>query len=63
LLYHVFNEYRDRGYKQVGLDVDAQSLTGATRLYTKAGMQVKQKTILYGKGLREGRELATQAIE
>ncbi len=38
LLHHVFGECYRRGIRKVGLGVDADSLTGATRLYEKAGM-------------------------
>jgi mycothiol synthase len=40
LLLHAFHELKSRGKDRVGLGVDASSLTGATRLYEKAGMQV-----------------------
>lgn len=43
-------------------DVDGQSLTGATRLYEKAGMHPVYKETLYEKELRPGVELATQAL-
>jgi ribosomal protein S18 acetylase RimI-like enzyme len=38
LLQHSFARLYERGQRKVGLGVDAQSLTGATRLYEKAGM-------------------------
>jgi mycothiol synthase len=40
LLLHTFQEFRDRGYERAGLGVDAESLTGANRLYESAGMKV-----------------------
>lgn len=45
-------------------DVDAQSLTGATRLYEKAGMHVdvKHQRAQCEKELRPGQELATQSV-
>ncbi len=43
LLLHSFNEFYQRGDRAVGLGVDAQSLTGATRLYEKAGMHVTRR--------------------
>lgn len=49
-----FGAYYRRGVKDVRLSVDAQSLTGATRLYERAGMQMKSDFILYEKVLREG---------
>ncbi len=39
LLQHSFREFYARDRRKVGLGVDAQSLTGATRLYEKAGMR------------------------
>jgi ribosomal protein S18 acetylase RimI-like enzyme len=60
LLHHAFGEYFRRGTHKVILDVDAQSLTGATRLYEKAGMHVAYQDNQYQKILREGLELSTQ---
>jgi ribosomal protein S18 acetylase RimI-like enzyme len=47
LLLHAFEEYRRRGSHGVSLGVDAQSLTGANRLYEKAGMSVSRQTDIY----------------
>jgi len=63
LLYLSFGEFYRRGKKKVGLGVDAGSLTGATRLYEKAGMYVEQQITLYEKELRPGQELGTQVAE
>ena len=52
LLLHSFNEFYQRGDRAVGLGVDAQSLTGATRLYEKAGMHVTKRYDTYEKVLR-----------
>jgi GNAT superfamily N-acetyltransferase len=52
LLLHSFNEFYQRGDRAVGLGVDAQSLTGATRLYEKAGMHVARQYDTYEKVLR-----------
>jgi mycothiol synthase len=52
LLLHAFNEFYQRGDRMVGLGVDAQSLTGATRLYEKAGMHVTRRYDTYEKVLR-----------
>ena len=60
LLHHAFAEFRRRGSKKVALHVDAQSLTGATRLYEKAGMRADETGHAYEKELRPGTELATQ---
>jgi mycothiol synthase len=43
--------------------VDASSLTGATRLYEKAGMRVLRQFDNYEKELRPGRDVSTQAVE
>jgi ribosomal protein S18 acetylase RimI-like enzyme len=62
LLLHTFGEYCRRGYRSVGLGVDAQSLTGATRLYEKAGMHVAFEFHAYEKELRPGVELGTMEL-
>lgn len=62
LLQHTFAEFYRRDIKKVGLGVDASSLTGATRLYEKAGMHVFQQWNTYEKELRAGRDLATRQI-
>lgn len=59
LLLTAFNEFYQRGKKRGGLAVDAASLTNATRLYEKAGMQVTQQFDTYEMELRPGRDLAT----
>jgi hypothetical protein len=46
----------------VGLAVDADSLTNATRLYEKVGMQTESATRAYSKILRPGRDLALRAL-
>ncbi|MBZ0287009.1 MAG: GNAT family N-acetyltransferase [Anaerolineae bacterium] len=63
LLLHAFQEFRARGKTRVGLGVDASSLTGATRLYEKAGMHVAERIDLYEKELRPGVEYGTQSVE
>ena len=57
LLLHSFAEFYRRGKKTIGLGVDAQNPTGATRLYQKAGMYPASEFITYEKELRPGREL------
>lgn len=52
LLRHSFDAFYQRGDRAVGLGVDAQSLTGATRLYEKAGMRVTKRYDTYEKVLR-----------
>ena len=51
LLRHVFAEFRRRGEPHVGLGVDAQNPTGATRLYERAGMRVIKEDAIYEKAL------------
>jgi len=60
LLIHSFDEFYKRGTKVIGLGVDAQNPTGATRLYQKAGMYIASEFVMYEKELRPGRELEEQ---
>ncbi len=59
LLLHSLRALRGRGLARAGLAVDAQSLTGATRLYEKAGMDVIHRYVTFEKELRPGKELST----
>lgn len=61
LLYHAFGKFYARGYRRVGLGVDTQNLSGATRLYKRVGMQVDRELVVYEKELRPGEELSKQA--
>ncbi len=54
LLRHAFGEYHRRGVKRVGLSVDAESVTGAPRLYSRAGMYVTNCYVVYQRELRPG---------
>ncbi|MFQ5577011.1 MAG: GNAT family N-acetyltransferase, partial [Anaerolineae bacterium] len=63
LLHHTFGEFYRRGTRKVGLGVDAGSLTGATRLYERAGMRPMRQFDLYDKELRPGHELGTQSAD
>jgi mycothiol synthase len=56
LLLHSFGEFYKRGISTIGLGVDAESPTGATRLYKKAGMKIAAEYVIYEKELRPGRE-------
>jgi mycothiol synthase len=60
LLLHSFNAYWKRGQKEVRLGVDADNLTGAVKLYEKAGMHVHRRIDTYEFELRPGRELGTE---
>jgi mycothiol synthase len=62
MLHHAFGAFYRRGKVRVTLDVDAESLTGATRLYEKAGMAVLREAVIYELVLREGENLGTQAL-
>lgn len=57
LLRHALAEYRRRGVRKVALSVDAESITGAPRLYGRAGMRVRESHVIYLKELRPGRDL------
>ena len=60
LLRHAFTEYYRRGVRKVGLSVDAESITGAPRLYGRAGMSVKDSYVVHLKELRPGVDLGTR---
>jgi mycothiol synthase len=64
LLHNAFGAFQRRGKSKVGLGVDAENLTGATRLYQRAGMQSdpNRQFSIYEKELRPGIEFATQAL-
>ncbi len=49
LLKHAFRVFHARGLTRAGLGVDAESPTGATRLYERAGMRVYHETVFYEK--------------
>lgn len=63
LLHHAFGEFYRRGKKRAGLGVDASSLTGATRLYEKAGMRPTRTWLSYEKELRPGKDISKQTLE
>jgi mycothiol synthase len=47
LLLHSFHMFKARGFEVVGLNVDASNETGATALYERVGMAVRQQWDLY----------------
>lgn len=51
LLLHAFHEFKRRGLERAGLGVDAESLTGAHRLYESAGMHVARQLDFFEKPL------------
>jgi mycothiol synthase len=63
LLRHAFGEFFRRVRPRIGLGVDAASLTGATRLYERAGMRVISTVACYQTELRPGVDLGTRALE
>ena len=63
LLKHAFAAFYANGKKHAGLGVDASSLTGALRLYERAGMWVQRQFNQYEKELRPGKELAVESLE
>ena len=52
LLKTAFAEFFRRGERRIGLGVDAESPTGATRVYERAGMRTLWHAIVYEKELR-----------
>ena len=63
ILLHSFGEFYRRGMKTIGLGVDAQNPTGATRLYQRVGMHAASEYVTYEKELRPGREPEKQEQE
>jgi mycothiol synthase len=51
LLLHAFGAFYNLGERSIGLGVDAGSITGATRLYERAGMHVEVQYDTYEKRL------------
>jgi len=62
LLQHSFGELRRRGQAGAGLGVDATSLTGADRLYLRAGMRPERSSVTMEKVLRPGVDLRRTAL-
>lgn len=57
LLHHAFRTLAAKGKRKAGLGVDSTSLTGATKLYERAGMHAARQDDLYEKVLRPGEDL------
>lgn len=51
LLHQAFGEFWRRGERRIGLGVDAENPTGATRLYERAGMHVSLEYVVHEKRL------------
>lgn len=62
LLQHSFAEFYRRGLRKAGLGVDASNLTGALKIYERAGMTVARRYDRYEKELRPGKELMTREL-
>ena len=52
LLRHSFAAFRRQGFTRGTLGVDASSVTGATRLYERAGMRVYRDTVFLERPVR-----------
>ena len=62
LLKHAFGEFYRRGMRKVTLGVDSENLTGATRLYARAGMTIELVYDTYEKDLRAGVDNSTRVL-
>jgi mycothiol synthase len=51
LLRHAFADWLGRGVRRVGLGVDSQNPTGATRLYERAGMHAAYEAVCFEKAI------------
>ncbi|MDP9269632.1 MAG: GNAT family N-acetyltransferase [Chloroflexota bacterium] len=59
ILLETFRRFWDQGVSRVALGVDSQSLTGATRLYERAGMRIVERYDQLSKVLRPGLDPTT----
>lgn len=62
LLQQAFAALRQRGCASVELDMDSENLTGASRLYKRAGMHPVSQEYAYEKELRPGKDLVTRRL-
>ena len=62
LLLHGLHEIRKIGKRRAGLGVDSKNLTGATRLYERAGMHIQRQFDVYEKVVRPGVDLRTTSL-
>lgn len=63
LLTMAFDRYHRRGMRAVALDVDADNLTGATRLYDSVGMEPVRSETAYLIEIRPGNDLVKRGVE
>jgi mycothiol synthase len=61
LLRHALAEYQRRGTHKVALSVDAESITGAPRLYGRTGMRFREGYVIHLKELRPGVDLSVRS--
>jgi mycothiol synthase len=61
LLRHALTEYHRRAVHKVSLSVDAESITGAPRLYGRAGMHVRESYVVHLKELRPGVDITVRS--
>lgn len=62
LLLTCLGELYCRGRRRAALDVDTDSLTGATRLYERVGFRPVRQAVALEKVLRQGRDLRTLSV-
>ena len=58
LLRRSLEVFYDKAKSRVGLGVDSESLTHATRLYEQCGMRTSRVYVQMARLIRDGRELA-----
>lgn len=63
LMLHFFQKIKEKGSTKVGLSVDSDSLTGATRLYESVGLRVIEQYVRMEKILREGIDLRVHDLD
>ena len=63
LLLTAFNRFHEMGKSGAALGVDADSLTGATRLYESVGMSPYARYALWETVIRDGEQLATLELD
>ena len=62
LMLHFFEKIKEKGSKKVGLSVDSDNLTNATKLYETVGMKVIEQYVRMEKILREGIDLRVRGL-
>jgi GNAT superfamily N-acetyltransferase len=63
MLRHALGAFWERGVTHVGLSVDAQSPTGAPRVYQRAGFLLDQTFLVYERELRPGKPFGSDGAE